>query len=106
MSLLTTKDLARAMGGIHPRTCKRWWKMLGVPPDALQANGLHLWTSGACQELLKRWRAYWHARNQDAAAVASLYSGHGKPKGRPVRIGGWSRRRSGKAQLRMRLVFR
>ena len=37
--LLTTKDLAAAML-LHPRTVKKWWRKLRVPPR-IRGHGCH-----------------------------------------------------------------
>ena len=77
MPLLTTKDLAQQMG-LHPRTVKRWWRALKVPPDACQGNGCHRWTPRAFKRLLKRWRAYWIKRGFRTGEAAAKFSGEVK----------------------------
>ena len=77
MSLLTTKDLARAMA-LHPRTVKRWWKRLKVKPDACAGNGCHRWTATAYARLLKRWQAYWAGRGLPAPEATRKFAGQVK----------------------------
>jgi hypothetical protein len=55
-ALYTTKDLACAML-CHPRTVKRWWKKLNVPPFAGK-HGAHRWTYRQCLTLINRWKSY------------------------------------------------
>lgn len=73
MPLLTTKDIAREMN-FHPRTVKRWWKRLNVPP-LIRGNSCHRWTRRQVNTLLRRWRKYWlthtHARNWSNGRVSS-----------------------------------
>lgn len=57
-SLWTTKDLARFMV-LHTNSVKKWWKKLGVPPDACEGNALHRWSWRAVKRLLTRWRNHW-----------------------------------------------
>lgn len=67
------KDLALAMD-VHPRTVKRWWRRLGVPPD-VRGHASHRWTPASAQKLLTRWQAYWLASGRDAAMQAKRYCG-------------------------------
>ena len=55
-ALYTTKDIACAML-LHPRTVKRWWRRLNVPP-LVSVNGCHRWTFRQCVTLLNRWAKY------------------------------------------------
>lgn len=54
--LLTTKCLANILL-LHPRTVKRWWKTLNVPPMICR-NGCHRWTWPQVRTLVSRWRRY------------------------------------------------
>jgi hypothetical protein len=74
MSLLTTKDLAREMS-LHPRTVKRWWKVLKVKPDACAGNGCHRWTPAAYARLLRKWRGYWAKRAFTPEEATAKWSG-------------------------------
>ncbi len=78
MPLLTTKDLAAAML-LHPRTVKRWWKRLDVPPDACQGNGCHRWTAAGAARLFKAWRDYWLRADTDPVIVAQKAAGTFNP---------------------------
>lgn len=90
--LVTTKDLAREMG-LHPRTVKRWWRLLRVPPDACAGNGCHRWTPRAGKRLLKKWRAHWLKRGFRSGEMAGKFRGEVKAA-------------RDKKQLRLKLIFR
>ena len=60
---------------LHPRTVKRWWKLLAVPPDACAGNGCHRWTERAAKRLFQRWRKYWAGRGTLPQAVADKFGG-------------------------------
>lgn len=49
------KDLARIMG-LHPRSVKRWWKRLKVPPT-VERNCCHRWSAEDANKFLERWAA-------------------------------------------------
>ena len=68
-----TKDLAAEMA-LHPRTVKRWWKKLGVPPT-VAAHGCHRWSEAAAALLVQRWADYWAVRGHSAAAMGEKYAG-------------------------------
>lgn len=74
MPLLTTKDLARELS-LHPRTVKRWWKRLKVPPDACAGTACHRWTPKAYNRLMKKWRMYWAKRGFTAPEATAKWSG-------------------------------
>ena len=78
MPLLTTKDLAAEML-LHPRTVKRWWRRLDVPPDACNGNGCHRWTEAGAARLFKAWRAYWLRADTDPVSVAQKVAGTFNP---------------------------
>lgn len=62
--MLTLKDLAQKTQ-LHPRTVKRWWKKLRVPPT-VPGVASHRWSEHDANLFLKRWAAYWQKRNQHA----------------------------------------
>ena len=74
MPLATTKDLAQLMQ-LHARTVKRWWKKLGVPPDACNGNGCHRWTPEAVEKLLTGWKHYWASRDRSPEVVKAKAEG-------------------------------
>jgi hypothetical protein len=59
---------------IHPRTVKRWWRRLRVPPD-VRGHCSHRWTPERAGLLLRRWQAYWLASGRDAGTQAKRYAG-------------------------------
>ena len=69
----TLKDLANEMQ-LHPRTVKRWWKKLGVPPT-VQGHGSHRWDETDAGRLLKAWHDYWAMRGHQAAVQGQKFSG-------------------------------
>ena len=73
MKFWTLKDLAVAMQ-LHPRTVKRWWKLLNVKPS-VAGNGCHRWTERRAKLLLKRWSAYWTARGHSPQVISQQYAG-------------------------------
>ena len=74
MPLLTTKDLAVEMR-LDVRTVKRWWKRLGVPPDACRVNGCHRWTPAAARRLFDSWSGYWRRADTTPEIVSEKASG-------------------------------
>jgi hypothetical protein len=50
------KDLAQSMK-LSPRSVKRWWKRLGVPPS-VAVNACHRWTQEDADKLIARWQAH------------------------------------------------
>lgn len=74
MPLLTTKDLARELN-LHPRTVKRWWRRLGVRPDACCANGCHRWSPEAVARLRRKWLAYWAKHGYAASEATAKWNG-------------------------------
>lgn len=72
MSLYTTKDLAAEML-LHPRTVKRWWRKLNVPPDACSGNACHRWTEAGKARLMRAWRDWWLMRGHTPEAQASKF---------------------------------
>ena len=103
MNFYTTKDIAAALE-FHPRTVKRWWKALGEPPDFVAKSGCHRWTIEGYARLRAKIEARWGRKGMTPREAAALYSGNGKPNGRPVKVGGWSRP-SKRGQLKLRLKF-
>lgn len=72
--LATTKDLAVELQ-LHPRTVKRWWKKLGVPPDACTGNGCHRWTPEAVASLKRKWREWWTMRGHSPEVQSQKFTG-------------------------------
>lgn len=72
--LSTTKDLARELQ-LHPRTVKRWWKKLGVPPDECNGNGCHRWSPEAVALLKRKWREWWAMRGHSPEVQSQKFSG-------------------------------
>jgi len=71
--MFTLKDLAREMD-CHPRTAKRWWKKLGVPPD-VTGHGAHKWRVTTAARLLKLWADYYKSRGTTPQIVRAKYAG-------------------------------
>ena len=46
---------------LTPRTFKRWWKKLNVPPT-VPGHASHRWSDQDAALLLKRWEQYWKKR--------------------------------------------
>jgi hypothetical protein len=60
-----TKSLAVEMN-CHPRTVKRWWKKLNVPPDVI-GHGINRWYLRNARKLIARWKKY-RATHRHAAS--------------------------------------
>lgn len=57
VSMVRLKEICVLLDNCHPRTAKRWWKKLGVPPT-VTGHGAHRWTPDDAQKLYARW-ALW-----------------------------------------------
>lgn len=53
---LGVKDLARTMG-LHPRSIKRWWLRLKIPPT-VPGYACHRWSQPDAERLLRAWKSY------------------------------------------------
>ena len=59
--LLTLKDLAQRLQ-LHPRTVKRWWQRLNVPPT-IPAHACHRWSEKDAKRLERACAEYWKKRS-------------------------------------------
>ncbi len=73
MKYYTTKDLASLML-LHPRTVKRWWHKLRVPPS-VGVHRNHRWTERKAKLLLKRWQDYWTTRGTSPEIIKDKFAG-------------------------------
>jgi hypothetical protein len=58
---VTQKDLAVAMQ-LHPRTVRRWYKRLKVPPT-VPGQACNRWTEADADKLLAKWKK-WHDKKR------------------------------------------
>lgn len=73
MKYYTTKDLAAEML-LHPRTVKKWWRKLRVPPS-VGVHRCHRWTERKANLLLKRWQDYWTTRGTSPEIIKDKFAG-------------------------------
>lgn len=73
-TLLTLKDLARRWQ-MAPRSVRRWWQRLGVPPT-IPGHSSHRWTPEDAALLERRLAEYW--KNNPLTHHAKL--DHAPPK--------------------------
>lgn len=57
--MITLKGLAVELQ-LHPRTVKRWWKRLGVPPT-IPGHASHRWSERDAERFKRRLAEYWKA---------------------------------------------
>jgi hypothetical protein len=77
--MLRLKDIAVLMDNCHPRTAKRWWKKLRVPPT-VRGHGAHRWSEADAKKLLLRWEG-WHAhQGTTPELMRAKYAGKLKDK--------------------------
>lgn len=62
LHLVTLKDLASEMQ-LHPRSVKRIYKELHVPPT-IPGHAAHRWTVEDAERLLRAWAAHWNAKRR------------------------------------------
>lgn len=55
MKYYTSEQIAHYMA-VSPKSFKRWWQRLGVPPDKCAPNGQHRWSTRQLLKFLRLWR--------------------------------------------------
>jgi hypothetical protein len=71
--MLTLKQIAARMD-CHPKTAKRWWKKLNVPPDVF-GHGPHKWHEDTADRLVKRYNDFYAKKGTTAQIVRLKYAG-------------------------------
>jgi hypothetical protein len=72
------KDIAARMD-CHPRTAKRWWKKLRVPPDVI-GHGPHRWHTDSFNRLIRLWELYYQTHGTTPQLVRAKYAGQRNDK--------------------------
>ncbi len=62
MKFLDAKDLAAEMD-LHPRTLRKWWRRLKVPPT-IPAHADNKWSRADAEELKRRWKKCWQKKKR------------------------------------------
>ena len=69
----TLKDIAQAMD-CHPRTARRWWHKLKVPPDVV-GHGPNRWKDRTFNRLIELWETFYKSRGTTLQITRAKYAG-------------------------------
>ena len=72
------KEIAAALD-CAPKTLRKWWPRLGVPPD-VRGHGPLKWQDDRAELLMVRFKAHYTARGTSLALTRQKFVGHSRDK--------------------------
>jgi hypothetical protein len=69
----TLKEIA-AILDCHPRTAKKWWKKMNIPPD-VPGHGPHRWEDETAARFIQRYKDYFKSRGTTPQICRLKYAG-------------------------------